>query len=180
MLYCQPQKIVLAGERQAGGGGNAINRQNVFKKDCLYLNIQSDAGCTLTVNLNFKTEFTNMRSSGLGGAKQGAFGQTGMQGMTPRLNTTQGTTQKIVETPLEEFDFTKWNLGSGKIQEKRVKLEMFMKQLMDRTNWKFKKDHDIHVSKWLSIIIEQAALKQLLLFLTVFANLFFREYKVQA
>lgn len=47
---------------------------------------------------------------------------------------------------------------------------------MDRSNWKFKKDHDIHVSKWLSIIFVSTAVKKLLLlFLTVFDNFCFSE-----
>ena len=44
----------------------------------------------------------------------------------------------------EDFDFSKWSLGNGKMKEKRAKLENLLRQLIDRNNRKLKRDLDTY------------------------------------
>lgn len=52
-------------------------------------------------------------------------------------------TQNSVSDPTsEDFDFSSWSLGNGKMKDKRAKLENLLGQLVDRNNRKLKKDLD--------------------------------------
>ena len=46
------------------------------------------------------------------------------------------------------LNFNTWNLGNGKLKDKRVKLDQFISQLMDRNNKKLRQQHDAHCSKF--------------------------------
>ena len=47
----------MQGSRSTGSAANGANRLNVFNKEWLYLNLQSDLGCAVTVTVSFKSEF---------------------------------------------------------------------------------------------------------------------------
>ena len=53
----KPKKIVISGVRATAGTGGG-NRQNVFNKEFLYLNLQSESenGCQVTVFASFKKD----------------------------------------------------------------------------------------------------------------------------
>ena len=59
---------------------------------------------------------------------------------SPKMQASQA--KQTQESTIDQFDFKKWNMGNGKIAEKRGKLMEFLTYLMDRNNSKTKKDHD--------------------------------------
>lgn len=61
-LIKQPKKLTLAGVRPTHSGGGAAQRQNVFNKEWLYLNLQSETGCVVTVNVTSKSDTTPIKS----------------------------------------------------------------------------------------------------------------------
>mmetsp|Transcript_17791 Transcript_17791/g.22403 ORF Transcript_17791/g.22403 Transcript_17791/m.22403 type:complete len:187 (-) Transcript_17791:1160-1720(-) len=54
-----PTRIVVTGVRE---GRSGAKRTQVFNKDWLYLNMQSEHGCTVTINVSFKTELAPLRA----------------------------------------------------------------------------------------------------------------------
>jgi hypothetical protein len=72
----------IAGVRQTGGAG-ANARQQVFNKDWMYLNLQSENGCPVTVTVTFKSEsnankMQNVPRGLAMDATVGSFEKTGM------------------------------------------------------------------------------------------------------
>ena len=59
----QGLKITLPGVRPTHGGGGAAQRENVFNKEWLYLNMQSETGCVVTVLVTSKADVTPIRGS---------------------------------------------------------------------------------------------------------------------
>ena len=43
-----------------------------------------------------------------------------------------------------DLNFNTWTLGNGKMKDKRVKLENFVRTLMDKNNKKLKQSHDAY------------------------------------
>ena len=54
------------------------------------------------------------------------------------------THNSAVDPNSEDFDFSSWSLGNGKMKDKRAKLENLLGQLVDRNNRKLKKDLDTY------------------------------------
>ena len=68
-------KIKLDGVRAVGGG--AANRNNIFNKEWLYMNVQSEHGATVTVSVSFKSAGGPMRATLPSLNKNADMGTTG-------------------------------------------------------------------------------------------------------
>ena len=122
----------------------------MFNKDWMYLNLQSDLGCPVTVTVHFKSEFTAIKTQGLprGLPMDATSGSFEKSIGSPKAPPTSSL--KVGDPNAESFDFGNWSLGNGKIREKRVKLDNFLSKLMDKNNKKFRRDHLEHCSKFQS------------------------------
>lgn len=59
----QPKRIVVHPSKNTKSKGGGVVRQPTFSKDWLYLNIQSDLGCILRINVCFKQEFQSISAT---------------------------------------------------------------------------------------------------------------------
>ena len=135
----QPDKIVVFGVREGRAGAK---RAQVFNKDWLYLHMQSEHGCNVTVNVSFKTELAPIRNAPkpVDTSTKGAASDKGPS--SPKGKQAQAAAAKTTTENAEEQDFSQWDLGRGKIQQKRENLQRWLSMLMEKNNTKLKKMHD--------------------------------------
>lgn len=73
----QPKRLPLMGVRSTHSS-QAAQRENVFNKEWVYLNLQSETGCTVTVHVTSKSESmpikSPMKTPGADGTATGGFG----------------------------------------------------------------------------------------------------------
>lgn len=113
-------------------------RSNAFDKEWLYLNLQSEIGCAVTVTVHFKSETAQPKPS-LAKHSIGDGGDLAEKSVQSPKNAV-----KAGEGLSEEINFATWNLGNGKMKEKRAKLEGLLYKLMDKNNRKLKQQHEKH------------------------------------
>ena len=80
----------------------------VFNKDWLYINLQSEHGCSLSVHVSFKSDFVPLNKpmqSTKGSMMEGA-GQSTMERSHMTSPRAGGSTQKANESMMEETDFS--------------------------------------------------------------------------
>ena len=106
--------------------------------------MQSEHGCTVTITVNFSNSGGSNRPSilkplDMGAAKNAAGGDKGPA--SPK-GKGQANANKSTAEGGEEQDFSQWDLGRGKIQQKRENLQKWLTMLMEKNNSKLKKMHD--------------------------------------
>ena len=147
--------MVVSGVRSTGGGTGAA-RQNVFDREWLYINLQSESegGCQVTVRASFKRDTTSSLSKvavrdALDGGELSKTDRSAAHSPLTSLRFSGGGGGGGPQdsNSADELNFNTWSLGPGKMRDKRLRLENFVKTLMDRNNKKLKQQHDAHCSK---------------------------------
>ena len=128
-----------------------------FTKDWLYMNLQSDRGCTVNVYANFKrSQHIGSFNRTIGKETQRGgkmdFGATNPERSMMMASMASSQEKKPIVKKQEDLnsevvDFSTWSLGNGKINDKRETLQAWLAQLMDRNNRKLRQQHDTYCKK---------------------------------
>lgn len=111
-------------------------------RDYLYINLQSesDGGCQVIVRASFKRENASLSKVAVKDSLDGDPSKTDRSAASPTV-TARGPGDQNQDSDL---NFNTWSLGNGKLKDKRVKLENFVRTLMDKNNKKLKQSHDAY------------------------------------
>jgi len=84
--------------------------------------MQSELGCKVSCYVSFKSDFAQSKNAANPNKTQGPAGFDANASVERSIMTSPRASQTLGKIDADELDFSKWNLGQGKIAEKRVKL----------------------------------------------------------